>query len=536
MRSHTWLSLAVLPISLCALALVGCDAVGPDDPRVDPVPGPAAPPSAPHVVPDTPADATNADPAEIEIDLDDALELVLPEIEKDLTPVAFTTPDGKTGWVVAIPSRLPIATPAYDKGRLFVGGGYGSHEFYAFDAETGAVAWQIKTGDDGPTAAVVEDDLVAFNTESCTVIVCNAGTGDVVWQEWLGDPLMSQPAISKGRLYIAYPGGQRAPAQSTENGAAEPTAAGHRLLCADLRTGKHLWDQPITSDVIAAPVVDDDKLYFTCFDGTAFCMEAGDGKLVWKKENAGTSAPLVAGGRLLLTVRHGAEQAHEALASVDYTGSTAGAAVVRTRSAPAPYLEAARARVTGIDEEDEAELDAGVGFADAPVAAGLDAASKNVGVSSVVGGWAFQGSRAAFANDRLFNAQGSTLNCVIGIGGRAGRFAAAGAGGGAGGGWRATLSGQGVDENAQVFAPPSMGARNMYLAGGLGHVASVRQEDGKVEFLYATGRPMVFQPALANGNVYVGTADGLLICLRTGDDDADDWHMWGGNAQHNKTK
>jgi hypothetical protein len=57
--------------------------------------------------------------------------------------------------------------------------------------------------DDGPTAAVVEDGCVAFNTESCTVIVAETKTGKVIWQEWLGDPLMSQPAISKSRLYIA---------------------------------------------------------------------------------------------------------------------------------------------------------------------------------------------------------------------------------------------------------------------------------------------------------------------------------------------
>src|SRR5215208_7974961 len=79
---------------------------------------------------------------------------------------------------------------------LFVGGGYGSHEFYAFDAKTGRMVWKTNTGDDGPSAAVVEDGLVAFNTESCTVIVVEAKTGKLVWQEWLGDPLMSQPAIS----------------------------------------------------------------------------------------------------------------------------------------------------------------------------------------------------------------------------------------------------------------------------------------------------------------------------------------------------
>lgn len=33
----------------------------------------------------------------------------------------------------------------------------------------------------------------SINSESCTVIVVDEKTGKVVWQEWLGDPLKSQP-------------------------------------------------------------------------------------------------------------------------------------------------------------------------------------------------------------------------------------------------------------------------------------------------------------------------------------------------------
>jgi outer membrane protein assembly factor BamB len=64
---------------------------------------------------------------------------------------------------------------------------YGSHEFYAFSAKTGEVVWKISTSDDGPTAAVVDAGYVAFNTESCTVIVVEEKTGKIVWQEWLFD-------------------------------------------------------------------------------------------------------------------------------------------------------------------------------------------------------------------------------------------------------------------------------------------------------------------------------------------------------------
>src|SRR6185503_7255397 len=120
---------------------------------------------------------------QVQIDLDKAVRVALPDAQANLKPVSFKTSDGKTGWVVRIPGDRPISTPAYANGRLFVGGGYGSHEFYAFDARTGAKVWEMKTSDDGPTAAVVEDGYVAFNTESCTVIVCDPETGKLIWQE-----------------------------------------------------------------------------------------------------------------------------------------------------------------------------------------------------------------------------------------------------------------------------------------------------------------------------------------------------------------
>ena len=149
------------------------------------------PPSATTV---TSAKAKERAPAP-QIDLSKAVALALPEAKGALQAAAFQTPDGKSGWVLRIPGARPIATPAYADGMVFVGGGYGSHEFYAFDSDTGKIIWKIQTGDDGPTAAVVADGVVAFNTESCTLVIVDEKTGRVIWQEWLGDPLMSQPAI-----------------------------------------------------------------------------------------------------------------------------------------------------------------------------------------------------------------------------------------------------------------------------------------------------------------------------------------------------
>ena len=478
-----------------------------------------------------PTTAPVTQPASVKIDLDKSVPVDLTNLKAELTPTDFKTADGRGGWAIKIPGGRPIATPAYADGLLFVGGGYGSHEFYAFDAQTGKKVWQMQTGDDGPTAAVVEDGCVAFNTESCTIIVADAKTGKLIWQEWLGDPLMSQPAISKGKLYIAYPGGNpRGPqgeAAIKKDNAAVPDQApggavghGHRLLCADLKTGKHLWEQDITGDVMSAPIVEGDQVFFTCFDGTSFALNCADGKIVWQKHNSGTSAPLVADGQVLVAQRQNV--GNDIVEGVQRLDLKKGDSKEDKPLAggKAEYLKKGNGGAVALAPAAQHQADASVGFATAPTSAGLFAAEGNANVNTVAGGWAYQGSRAAFAGGNILNAQANRLNCIRSKDGQVA--------------WQAEATGKGVTEQVQAFSPPAIAGGNLYVCSAQGHLLSLDQKTGKVGFLYATGAPMAFQPALAGGNVYVGTANGMLICLKTGDPTVDGWTAWGGNAQHNK--
>jgi len=512
------------------------------------------------------APAVPAKPAHVKIDLDKSLAVALPTARAELTPASFKTPDGRAGWVVRIPGGLPIATPAYARGKVYIGGGYGSHEFYAFNSDTGEKVWQIKTSDDGPSAAVVEDGCVAFNTESCTVIVADAETGHILWQKWLGDPLMSQPAISKGRLYMAYPAGGRgqgginaapnqmansaalqksdqpphlpaaahpaggqqpAPAHQAASGAgqapgsgtAKPAQGGYRLLCADLRTGHPIWTQTISADVISAPVVEGDRVFLTCFDGTSYGINAITGAVIWTKHNSGTSAPVVANGQVMMTLKQ--QQGGKDYEGIQrYSAAKGGATDSKPLAvAQADYFK--NGNGVTLKAEHQAALDSSVGFGGgAPAGAGMAANKANVGVGTVAGGWAFQGSRAAYHRGLIMNAQGDALNSLSEKDGRTL--------------WKAKVQGARVDAGQQVFSPPALGAKNMYLCTTQGHLLSVDQKTGAVQFQYATKQPMAFQPALANGSVYAGTANGMLVCLKTGSKDADGWTAWGGNAQHNK--
>ena len=166
------------------------------------------------------------------------------------------------------------------------------------------------------------------------------------------------------------------------------------------------------------------------------------------------------------------------------------------------------------------KLDSSVGFSSAPASAKLDVASEHLGVGSVSGAWAYQGSRTAYRRGRLFNSQGKHVCCLKDEDQSVT--------------WESEVTGSQVDPDDQVFLPPSMGRDYLYLTSSSGHALSLNQGTGDVGFMYATGLPICFQPCLAGGRMYFGTAHGELICIDTGSDDADGWYMWGGNAQHNK--
>src|SRR6266403_2006307 len=301
------------------------------------------------------------------IDLSKAMNVNLPATSRDLEAASFGTSDGKSGWALRLPGGRPIATPAYADGMLFVGGGYGSHEFYAVDAETGKIIWQIQTGDDGPTAAVVADGLVAFNTESCTLIVVDERRGRLVWQEWLGDPLMSQPAIDKGVLYMAHPAATGRPQKPVEFHPRPASPGGsHRLLAADLKTGRHIWEQEISGDVITAPVISDGTVYFTTFDGNSYALNAADGSVVWVKASAATSAPVIANGQLYETrKKHAGKETVEGLARVNAKEGNARDKELIAKS-KAEYLQKGNGGGVALSEQALHSLDSSVGFSAPP--------------------------------------------------------------------------------------------------------------------------------------------------------------------------
>ena len=434
------------------------------------------------------------------------------------SPVVFrddTT--GFTGWRIVLERQRAVPTPAIAGGRLFVGGGFGSYDFYAFDARSGRQDWHLGTSDDGPTAAVLAEGLAVFNTESCTLEVVEAATGRVVWEKWLGDPLLAQPAVMGGRVFMVYP------------------RDGHHWLGAfTLKEGRPLWAARLDHDVITAPVVAEGKVYLSTFDGTVWCIDPDTGRVQWSQQMQATSAPWVYQGDVFVAHREdaprGARQPgdpertrpSEALAAEPNVPrertSRVDSETGRLKSSSSSKLAAYLSKGFGQARKQAYHVsDSMVGFGHTPVAAKLHVSEGLIGESLVSRTWRFQGSRPVVVNGILYDTTGDRLEASDA---RTGDLLWS---------WQ---DAQAV-EGERRLTPPAVANGRVWAGTWDGRILSWDALLGDVRWAVNVGAPCHWQPVVSDGWVYAGLEDGSLVGFATGDPLDTDWPMWGGGCGHN---
>ena len=387
----------------------------------------------------------------------------------------------KRGWVTSLGRSEILTTPAYAEGKVFIGGGFASHRFFAFNAFNGDLDWTMAAPDGGPTPAIIKNRRVIYNTESCTLFVADIETGEKLWSRWLGDPLMSQPAAVGNLVLSAYP----------RNG-------GHEFGAFSLASGEPVWSRRIPADVIQAPQVRGNSVFFATMDGTVTRLNWRNGNVEWSEDVSAASAVWVDGNRILLSAKvEGRTPRERPIVLNTHTGSV----IRRGAPVPAPYFAG--------DSRDR-ELQAAQAGAWGNVPSG-----EHLGLRNVASGWAFQGATPAVVDGRSYTAIGSQLRAVdVATGEEL---------------WRREYA-QGA--GAQTISPPTVVGSQIIFGTVDGHLYFTDIDTGMVVRAYDVGEPIVFQPILAQGWVYVATGRGRLVGLEVGDPRLDGWHMWGGNAQH----
>jgi Ca-activated chloride channel homolog len=278
-----------------ALILIGCGSPTAQPPAPQPVDPPAVKPkpgidlAGPIPLPDRrgPVRAGATAPALVDLASDRAVV----KVDVPKVPVGASAPlqitDELRGWVTHIPESVQLPAVAYGDGRIYVSGGFESTSFYALDASSGRIEWATTAlEDNGPTAAIFEDDRVVFNTESCTLFALDAKTGRRIWHRFLGDPTLAQIAVADGMVFSAH-----------------PAESGQALSAFRVKDGAPVWSRYVGSELLAAPVIHGDSVYASTTGGITYRFERASGKRVWQKPLRATTAPWIAGDELFVTRR-----------------------------------------------------------------------------------------------------------------------------------------------------------------------------------------------------------------------------------------
>ena len=432
------------------------------------------------------------------------------------------------GFVIQLPGNTLVPSPVIYDGKIFVSGGFGSKQYYSFESKTGELirAWDLD--DDGPSSAAIKDSILVFTTESCTIFAVDLLTGNQLWSWWLGDPLMSMPAIANGIVFTAYPAGSSQLNTNQEFFESETVHdpylgsnqnlpdLSHILTAFDLKTGEVLWQRWIDGDVMSAPVAHKKEIYVTTFAGTLYKFRQKSGELISVSEIRATSAPVITKDGIYISKRadNQGERVSEELARYDEKQIIQDG---RYNKKYAPYLDK---DLQGDSEmkKQSVMMDAGNGFiSGAPASSGWMKANDIIGQSNVSSLQSFQGSRSLYHMEKNYLTMGNELFCSDPSTGK--------------NIWSIKLEGDMLKEGGFMGTPPLAVGQYIIVATYTGDVLVIEAESGKVEEKYVVGDPVRYQPVVMDGWIYITTTNSTLYAFNTGIKELTGWPMWGGNAE-----
>lgn len=196
-------------------------------------------------------------------------------------------------WKTQIGAAGVSAPPAISGNTIVAGTGMSGTQLVGVDLASGRKDWETALKDNGVGATVVDKDQTYVTTESCTIYSIATKTGKIVWSKWLGDPVLSSPAIVGDRIYVGS-------GQSPD---------GHlHLLCLAKNSGGEVWRSIIPSEITATPTVADGKVLVALNDGSLRAYKL-DGHPLWNAAIGAASPPVVAKAGVFVNTRGGRELA-----------------------------------------------------------------------------------------------------------------------------------------------------------------------------------------------------------------------------------
>jgi len=177
-----------------------------------------------------------------------------------------------------------ISSPTVAAGVVYVGSG--DHFLYALDADSGALKWKFKTDGRITSSPAVSGDLVFFGSYDSNFYAVDAATGQLKWKfETAGERRFSAP-----HLHGAQPAAEIMP-DPFDSYLSSPIVGGgvvyfgsgdSNIYALDAASGALKWKFKTGNVVHASPALSDGTLYVGSWDSYFYALDAATGNEKWR--------------------------------------------------------------------------------------------------------------------------------------------------------------------------------------------------------------------------------------------------------------
>ena len=217
------------------------------------------------------------------------------------------------------------STPWINGQYLYFGNATGT--FYAVDKKKGYIKWKYQVSDAIHSSAIGSNGLVFFTDNHQAVYALNENSGKLVWKfdmgqkqeyPWRYDYYQASPVIHDSKLLVGGDDGFfyalnpqsgkliwkykcKGIIRSTANVYKNTVLFGDTeasLYALDIKTGKEIWQYLVNGDtmnnedygfdrraITSSPVVLGNKIITGARDGFLYCINADNGKNIWKMDH-----------------------------------------------------------------------------------------------------------------------------------------------------------------------------------------------------------------------------------------------------------
>ena len=153
--------------------------------------------------------------------------------------------------------KFVSSKPVFIDDMVFVGDRFG--HVYALDISNGRILWENQLNKNNVYLSIGDKKL--FSAAGNKVYSVDADNGDIIWEYQAGNDVVSAPCVSDERVYFG--------------------SFDTKIYSLDAETGQCIWNSTTGWGVYSSPVVSDNMVYVGSMDNHMYAFDVEDGEMIW---------------------------------------------------------------------------------------------------------------------------------------------------------------------------------------------------------------------------------------------------------------